>query len=164
MYHHVGASLYLRISLMWMSGFSVVLLRYCFQICLRLCRYVYTTSEEMAAKDSPYDMANVVLLGQLGTPLGIVKSGVPDEQWGVVLIRLFIECEPRCENTSRIIGVASVVVRIGVAHGQELAIPRPIEMKHRGENTEETDHTNQCVGDGMPDSLVTSNDRDSACA
>lgn len=61
MYHIVGASLYFCISFMWMSGFSVVLLRYCLQICFRLCRYVYTTRDEMAAKESPYDMANVVL-------------------------------------------------------------------------------------------------------
>jgi hypothetical protein len=47
---------------MWISGFSVVLLLYCRQMVLPWCRYVYTTSEEIAAKDRPYDMANVVLL------------------------------------------------------------------------------------------------------
>lgn len=40
----------------------MVLFMYCFQMYLPWCRYVYTTSEEMAAKDRPYEMANVVLL------------------------------------------------------------------------------------------------------
>lgn len=61
MYHQVGASLYRRISFMWISGFSVVLLCHCRQMVRPWCRYVYTTSEAMAAKDRPYEMANVVL-------------------------------------------------------------------------------------------------------
>lgn len=53
MYHHVGASGYLRISFIWMSGFSVVLFLYCLYICFRLCKNVYTMREEMAANDKP---------------------------------------------------------------------------------------------------------------
>ena len=51
---------------MWMSGFSVVLLLYCLQMVLPWCRYVYTTKEEMAAKDRPYARANVVLFSVSG--------------------------------------------------------------------------------------------------
>ena len=77
MYHHVGASLYFFMSFMRISGFSVVLLWYCFQICLRLCRYVYTIRDEIAAKDSPYDMAKVVLPISTGkTPH---EPHIPDE-------------------------------------------------------------------------------------
>lgn len=61
MYHEVGASLYFPINFMCISGFSFVLFLYCFQICLRLWRYVYTMRDEIAAKDNPYEMANVVL-------------------------------------------------------------------------------------------------------
>ena len=60
-YHHVGASLYFRISFMWISGFSLVLFRYCLQIICPWWRYVYTTREDIAANDKPYDMAKVVL-------------------------------------------------------------------------------------------------------
>ena len=63
MYHHVGASLYRRMSFMWISGFSVVLLLYWRQMVLPWWRYVYTTRDEMAAKERPYEMANVVLAG-----------------------------------------------------------------------------------------------------
>lgn len=69
MYHQVGASLYRRISFMWMSGFSWVLLLYCLQMVFPWCRYVYTMREAMEAKDKPYAMAKVVLLpvsGELG--------------------------------------------------------------------------------------------------
>lgn len=62
-YHHVGASLYFFINFMWISGFSVVLFMYCFQMYLPWWRYVYTTRAEMAANDMPYDKAKVVLLG-----------------------------------------------------------------------------------------------------
>jgi len=61
MYHHVGASLYFLMSLMWTSGFSLVLLLYCLHIVLPWFRYVYTTRDVMAANESPYEIANVVL-------------------------------------------------------------------------------------------------------
>lgn len=74
MYHHVGASLYRLISFMWISGFSVVLLLYWRQMVLPWCRYVYTMSEEIAAKDRPYASANVVLL-EVSLGLGSTAVG-----------------------------------------------------------------------------------------
>jgi len=73
MYHHVGASLYFRISFMWISGFSLVLFRYCLHIICPWWRYVYTTRDDIAANDKPYDMAKVVLIDV--SPISVTSVG-----------------------------------------------------------------------------------------
>lgn len=62
MYHALGASGYRLIIFMCTSGFSCVLALHCRIICSRLFSHVYTTSDAMAAKERPYDMAKVVLM------------------------------------------------------------------------------------------------------
>lgn len=53
MYHHDGASGYLLIILICTSAFSRVLDRHCLMMCSPWCRYVYTSSDAMAAKERP---------------------------------------------------------------------------------------------------------------
>ena len=76
--------------------------------------------------------------------------GVPDEERGVILVRLLVECKVRREDARGIVGISHIVVGAGVAHGEVLAVPCPVEVKNPREKAKEEDHADQRVGNGVP--------------